>query len=109
MSRLVVSVVAVTVLCLLNFTFITVSDGFPTDLYELHPADAHPCVQPIRTGPCRAFFRMYAYDIHSNRCVPFIYGGCLGTQNRFETKRDCQDTCSSFLYTNAVFGYDKNK
>ncbi|CAH8837555.1 unnamed protein product [Trichobilharzia szidati] len=107
MSHLASAVV--TVLCLLNFAFIIVSDGFPTDDYELYPGHVHPCVQPIRTGPCRAFFRMYAYDIRLNRCVPFVYGGCLGTANRFETKRDCQESCSAFLYADDVFGYYKNK
>jgi hypothetical protein len=51
------------------------------------------CAQPIVTGPCRAAFRRYAFNAAVGRCVPFLYGGCQGNTNNFETMRACQRTC----------------
>ena len=27
------------------------------------------------------------------QCVPYVYGGCGGTENLFDTEEDCQTTC----------------
>lgn len=44
---------------------------------------------------CRARFLKYRYDAESKLCVQFIYGGCGGTDNRFETLRECANFCGS--------------
>ncbi|KAL0809737.1 hypothetical protein ABMA28_011243 [Loxostege sticticalis] len=43
------------------------------------------CEQPIVTGPCKAYFRVYGYNKTTDKCERFTYGGCQGNDNRFDT------------------------
>uniref|UniRef100_A0A4X2KHA9 BPTI/Kunitz inhibitor domain-containing protein n=1 Tax=Vombatus ursinus TaxID=29139 RepID=A0A4X2KHA9_VOMUR len=45
-------------------------------------------------GPCRAFTPRWYYDFKSNTCGLFLYGGCGGNNNNFQSKTDCLETCS---------------
>lgn len=54
------------------------------------------CALPIKTGPCRAYFPRYAFDTSVGRCVQFIYGGCQGNSNNFESYEECRDSCERF-------------
>ncbi|EDW43331.1 GM23567 [Drosophila sechellia] len=38
---------------------------------------------------------MFAYDLENNVCVEFIYGGCGGNPNRFQTKEECILLCNA--------------
>ncbi len=51
------------------------------------------CVLPIDRGPCDGVFRRYAFNAATNRCEPFIYGGCGGNANNFATIEDCYGAC----------------
>ncbi|RCN36600.1 Kunitz/Bovine pancreatic trypsin inhibitor domain protein [Ancylostoma caninum] len=51
------------------------------------------CSQPIEVGPCKAMLKRYAYDNKKNKCVQFIYGGCKGNKNNFESMKECTRTC----------------
>ncbi|RCN30022.1 Kunitz/Bovine pancreatic trypsin inhibitor domain protein [Ancylostoma caninum] len=51
------------------------------------------CSQPIEVGPCKAMLKRYAYDNKKNKCVRFIYGGCKGNKNNFESMEECTRTC----------------
>nr|NP_651145.2 uncharacterized protein Dmel_CG17380 [Drosophila melanogaster]AAF56135.2 uncharacterized protein Dmel_CG17380 [Drosophila melanogaster] len=46
-------------------------------------------------GPCKGNFEMFAYDMDNNVCVEFIYGGCGGNPNRFQTKKECILLCNA--------------
>ncbi|ELK04240.1 Eppin [Pteropus alecto] len=48
---------------------------------------------PKDSGPCMAFFRRWWYDNHNDTCFSFIYGGCQGNSNNFQTKDICQNMC----------------
>lgn len=51
------------------------------------------CEQSLEAGPCFGFFRKWGFNKDTGRCEWFIYGGCRGNDNQFDTARSCQDTC----------------
>ncbi|CAG5120206.1 unnamed protein product, partial [Candidula unifasciata] len=51
------------------------------------------CLQPSKTGPCLALFRKFYYNASTGTCEEFIYGGCQGNDNRFETQQECENAC----------------
>ncbi|KAJ8308387.1 hypothetical protein KUTeg_013261 [Tegillarca granosa] len=51
------------------------------------------CQQPKVVGRCRAAVPRYFYNLSTRVCERFIYGGCDGNQNNFETKEQCERTC----------------
>ncbi|KAG8131492.1 putative Kunitz-type serine protease inhibitor protein, partial [Naja naja] len=42
---------------------------------------------------CTALFLHWFHNWRSGRCELFIYGGCGGNANNFETREECQRTC----------------
>ncbi|XP_078128084.1 BPTI/Kunitz domain-containing protein-like [Sander vitreus] len=51
------------------------------------------CDQPPKPGLCDAYFPRYFYNSSSMSCQLFIYGGCKGNQNNFETEKECMQNC----------------
>ncbi|KZS04617.1 Uncharacterized protein APZ42_032431 [Daphnia magna] len=51
------------------------------------------CSQPAETGHCRALFPRYFYNSSSKACEEFIYGGCEGNENNFESLQECSQHC----------------
>ena len=51
------------------------------------------CSQPVDAGPCKAFNPRFFYNSDTGKCQGFIYGGCRGNENNFETLNECQDAC----------------
>lgn len=58
------------------------------------PGIANRCFEPVLTGRCRAFIPSYHFDPLSGACDCFVYGGCGGNNNRFNTLEECMTTCS---------------
>ena len=52
-----------------------------------------PCKLPKDTGLCRAFIHKYYYNSNTGQCEEFVYGGCGGNVNRFDTREACQQKC----------------
>ncbi|XP_064464179.1 carboxypeptidase inhibitor SmCI-like [Ornithodoros turicata] len=44
-------------------------------------------------GPCKGYFQMFYFDPETKSCKKFIYGGCQGNGNNFETKDECIIAC----------------
>ncbi|TMW54895.1 hypothetical protein DOY81_000128, partial [Sarcophaga bullata] len=42
---------------------------------------------------CAAYIPSWSYKADSNECVEFIYGGCGGNLNRFNSRKECEDMC----------------
>ncbi|XP_014590667.1 eppin-like isoform X3 [Equus przewalskii] len=52
------------------------------------------CKMPKETGPCLGLFQRWWYDKKYDTCSTFIYGGCQGNNNNFQSKAVCQNICS---------------
>ncbi|XP_045109638.1 IgGFc-binding protein-like [Portunus trituberculatus] len=59
------------------------------------PTSLQVCLQPKDPGNCYGFFPRYYFNSTMKRCEYFIYGGCGGNQNNFESLRDCENACNS--------------
>ena len=42
---------------------------------------------------CMGYFPKWYFDSKVNKCKKFIYGGCQGNGNNFESIRECERTC----------------
>ena len=53
------------------------------------------CYLPAKAGNCEAAISMWYYNCATCACEKFIYGGCGGNRNRFETERACRMRCKA--------------
>ncbi|KAJ3590294.1 hypothetical protein NHX12_008247, partial [Muraenolepis orangiensis] len=51
------------------------------------------CTGAPESGPCRAAFPRFYYEPSTASCQAFVYGGCQGNNNRYETLDDCMSQC----------------
>ena len=51
------------------------------------------CSLPSDPGPCKAYFPRWAFNKIAGQCEQFVYGGCYGNGNRFESRTECERTC----------------
>lgn len=68
-------------------------DSFDTCMLSCQAELPGPCGLPSLQGPCKFYKPRWAYSSTLNQCQPFIYGGCGGNDNNFETKEACEDLC----------------
>lgn len=54
------------------------------------------CLAPVDAGPCNSEITAYYYDPQSQACQAFIYGGCEGNANRFQSEEQCERLCGRF-------------
>ncbi len=40
-----------------------------------------------------AYFEKWGYDEEVGKCVMFVYGGCQGNENRFDSEEACKARC----------------
>ncbi|XP_073996019.1 proteoglycan-like sulfated glycoprotein papilin isoform X4 [Rhodnius prolixus] len=52
-----------------------------------------PCEQSLEPGPCDGSYPRWYYNKQAETCLPFNYGGCQGTKNRFHTEAACRIRC----------------
>ncbi|KAJ7305754.1 hypothetical protein JRQ81_010120 [Phrynocephalus forsythii] len=51
------------------------------------------CTLPMVQGPCKAWETRWAYNHLMKQCHSFVYGGCEGNENSFDSKESCEDAC----------------
>lgn len=51
------------------------------------------CAFKADDGPCKAMLKRFFFNVHTQQCEEFIYGGCEGNQNRFESLEECKEKC----------------
>ena len=56
---------------------------------------ADTCEQPVQIGPCRGAYERWFFSKSDGRCRTFIYGGCRGNSNNFDSEKSCLDQCQT--------------
>merc|ERR1712048_22175 len=51
------------------------------------------CALPKQVGMCRALMPSFFYNIETQKCEYFGYGGCGGNSNRFDSQEECEAKC----------------
>ncbi|XP_030007124.1 amyloid-like protein 2 isoform X2 [Sphaeramia orbicularis] len=51
------------------------------------------CTLEAETGPCRASMPRWHFDMSQRKCIRFIYGGCAGNRNNFDSEEYCMAVC----------------
>ncbi|MDF2697683.1 MAG: hypothetical protein K0S65_6066 [Labilithrix sp.] len=64
------------------------SSGASTD------AGGDRCSLPKVVGPCDAAMLVYWFNAATEKCEPFLYGGCEGNANRFDSAEACVTACA---------------
>nr|XP_046466549.1 papilin isoform X8 [Neodiprion pinetum] len=59
----------------------------------VEPKGRDVCFLPKVVGPCDGYYPTWYYDTDRKQCAQFIYGGCLGNANKFNSKEDCEELC----------------
>ncbi|KRF98459.1 uncharacterized protein Dwil_GK27771 [Drosophila willistoni] len=64
-------------------------------LFGLNYADQDPVcgLPPGESGKCKAFTIKFTYYASIHSCKKFLYGGCGGNANRFDTQKQCVAKC----------------
>lgn len=52
------------------------------------------CSEPVDSGLCNAFEPRFFYNATSGMCEYFVWGGCGGNSNRFNTIQRCDRVCA---------------
>ncbi|XP_048471339.1 amyloid-like protein 2 [Rhincodon typus] len=55
------------------------------------------CSQEANTGPCRAMMPRWYFNINKKKCFRFVYGGCGGNRNNFESEEHCMAVCKQMI------------
>lgn len=69
------------------------ANNFET-LIECQQACVDVCELPPDPGPCEAIVPRWFHNAATGECEMFIWGGCLGNANNFETKLECLQACT---------------
>ncbi|KRY57082.1 Papilin, partial [Trichinella britovi] len=62
--------------------------------------DADVCKHPADKGSCMGNFQRWHFDYKEKQCKPFLYGGCLGNGNNFQSRNVCEAKCMPETATN---------
>ncbi|EHH29993.1 kunitz-type protease inhibitor 2 [Macaca nemestrina] len=65
------------------------SDDHSSDMFNYEEY----CAAKAVTGPCRASFPRWYFDVERNSCNNFIYGGCRGNKNSYRSEEACMLRC----------------
>ena len=64
-----------------------------TELDEDDYEETDICHLPHERGSCKSYTYRWGFDASSGKCIQFVYGGCNGNENNFETKEMCEQRC----------------
>lgn len=55
--------------------------------------DAEPCSLPLDEGGCQRYTLRWYHSQRGAECRPFVYSGCGGNSNRFDSREECELRC----------------
>uniref|UniRef100_A0A8C3V4L3 BPTI/Kunitz inhibitor domain-containing protein n=1 Tax=Catharus ustulatus TaxID=91951 RepID=A0A8C3V4L3_CATUS len=58
------------------------------------PLPTEPCRLPLDEGDCQRYTLRWYYNQRVTECRPFVYSGCQGNLNRFDSKEECELRCA---------------
>ncbi|XP_013911871.1 PREDICTED: kunitz-type protease inhibitor 2 [Thamnophis sirtalis] len=61
---------------------------------ENRPGFREFCAAPRLVGRCRASFLRWYFDLESQTCKRFTYGGCHGNKNNYLSEQACWSQCT---------------
>uniref|UniRef100_A0A8V5HH38 Uncharacterized protein n=1 Tax=Melopsittacus undulatus TaxID=13146 RepID=A0A8V5HH38_MELUD len=56
---------------------------------------AEPCSLPLDEGGCRRYTLRWYHSQSGAECRPFVYSGCGGNSNRFDSREECELRCGA--------------
>uniref|UniRef100_A0A915IH70 Uncharacterized protein n=1 Tax=Romanomermis culicivorax TaxID=13658 RepID=A0A915IH70_ROMCU len=59
------------------------------------PSERDVCFMPMEIGTCVESIQAWYYDAEIDSCYMFSYTGCRGNANRFASRLQCMDVCST--------------
>lgn len=65
------------------------ADGYRPEQFIFNEVCAHK----QDSGPCKARFERFFFNVETGKCGQFVYGGCAGNDNNFDTLEKCEETC----------------
>ncbi|XP_011689368.1 PREDICTED: papilin isoform X5 [Wasmannia auropunctata] len=81
-------------------TAVIIPPEIPPTFATITPPIGEPkstiCLAPVESGDCNDSITAYYYDAQRQTCQAFIYGGCGGNANRFQTEEQCERLCGKF-------------
>ncbi|OON19646.1 Kunitz/Bovine pancreatic trypsin inhibitor domain protein [Opisthorchis viverrini] len=51
------------------------------------------CVGNADPGQCERTYSKFYFDDGDKRCKPFLYLGSGGNENKYDSKKDCDEKC----------------
>uniref|UniRef100_A0A8C4GPR4 Amyloid-beta A4 protein n=1 Tax=Dicentrarchus labrax TaxID=13489 RepID=A0A8C4GPR4_DICLA len=60
------------------------------------------CWARAESGPCHAMLERWYFMPEKGRCAPFLFGGCGGNRNNFDSEEYCLAVCSSSVRTTSL-------
>lgn len=63
------------------------------DVLRSRVHDRFTCSDPPEKGPCNETLTRYYFNVQEKTCKEFVYGGCQGNANNYETNEECRVSC----------------
>jgi hypothetical protein len=51
------------------------------------------CALELDVGLCRGYFSKWFFNTSTGECEKFVYGGCRGNGNNFDSPERCEEIC----------------
>ena len=65
------------------------------------------CSLPVESGDCDNLLERFYFDIFDAECKPFVYSGCGGNTNNFNSLDACNKLCGSGGYPTEVDTFEQ--